>query len=189
MLSSISTPAEVERAEAEAQQRRASIDDLLDHGASPMLTDLEGWSNPRIHPTGSSAMTWVRSEAGAVATILVSADAEAPVTDDWCHFIARDGDASSPTADALPDWCVRTETGWERADGTGVVIFDAGSLIAINPAAEAGAAQAGGVSSATARDIALLAESLRPMTDAELHEHVVPVYDAVETPVIDTPGL
>jgi hypothetical protein len=49
--------------------------------------------------------------------------------------------------------------------------------------------QAGGSSSATAADIAALAASVRPMTDAEVETYILPVYDGVNTPVIDLPDL
>ena len=44
-----------------------------------------------------------------------------------------------------------------------------------------------GGSSAIAADVAALATNLRTMTDAEIETHILPVYEGVETPVIDTP--
>lgn len=181
--------AEAQRAEMEAQHRQEDIDSFLEDGAHPVVTDHEGWSNPRIHPTGASAMTWVRSDAGAVATILVQASVDEPTNDDWCYAIMRPGESDGTTTDALPPWCVETDAGWARADGTGTVSYDDGRLIAVNAASQLDAEQAGGTWPATAEDIATLAGSLRPMTDGELEQHVLPVYDSGDTPVIDAPGL
>lgn len=192
LIASIPTSAaiaEAERLEREAQQRQDSIEHLLERGARPVVTELEGWSHPRIHPTGDWATTWARNSAGAVATILVAADDGRPVVGDWCHYLTRPGDAAPAGPDASPEWCVPTDTGWTRSDGTATVFHDADRLIAIRPADQNIAAQAGGTRSATAADIAALAGSLRPMSDSELERYVLPVYDGDMTPVIDTPGL
>ncbi len=192
LMASIPTSAavaEAARVESEAQQRQERIAHLLESGARPAVTELEGWSHPRVRPTGASALTWARSSTGGVATILVEADVEPPVLGHWCSFIQRPGDAMPADGDALPEWCAPTDTGWTRTDGTATVLYDADRLIAIRPADQSDAAGAGGTAAATPADIAALAGSLRPMSDGELEQYVLAAYDGVDTPVIDTPGL
>ncbi|GEL98140.1 hypothetical protein CTE05_16870 [Cellulomonas terrae] len=176
------------RAEAETQRQNAEArqqvtEHFLDQRAFPVLAESPGWRNPKIRATGWDAMTWMVNDVGAVATALVLAPVEESEDTTLCAYIGRPGDG------APADWCIRTGAVWTRADGTGVAYIDGGRAVAIKAADEFTVAQAGGSSSATAADIAALATSVRAMTDAEVETYILPVYDGVNTPVIDAPDL
>jgi hypothetical protein len=173
--------AETQRQDAEARQQ--AIEHFLDEGAFPVLAESPGWRNPQIRATGWDAMTWMVNDVGAVATALVLSPVEESEDTTLCAYISRPGDGPST------DWCIRTGTVWTRADGAGVAYIEGRQAVAITAADTFTVDQAGGSSSATAADIAALAASVRPMTDAEVETYILPVYDGVNTPVIDLPDL
>jgi hypothetical protein len=160
-------------------------------GTSPVVTDLEHWSNARLRATGSDAMTWMISDDGAIADVLVTGHVDEATMDPDapCTWVQRQGDYDIPAPGALPSWCVKTETGWARTDGTGISFVRDGTLIGLNTSDEYDIVRLGGTRAATPEEIAALAASLRPMTEAELEKWVLPTYAGLESPEVATDGL
>ncbi|MET0734239.1 MAG: hypothetical protein ABWY55_01140 [Microbacterium sp.] len=179
-----------EAAESEAAQAAERLEYFRTDGTLPVLADLAGWRNARVHAAGSDAMTWVISDDGAVAQLYVAGHADpAQVGTSPCMFISRPGDAGAASPDVLPDWCLRTATGWSRSDGTGLAFIEGDRLITVNAADEWNVTDAGGTKSATAEDVALLAAHTRTMTLAEAEEHLSDEIRSGEWAPVDTPGL
>ncbi|WP_194384577.1 hypothetical protein [Microbacterium luteum] len=195
LLSALPTDAEriAERAAEEAAQERAvEVERYIADGTPPFITELEGWENVSVRPTGSSAGTTLLSDDDASATVMVERiGSEGDMDPAYpCMRMSR-GDGDSPAVDGeLPEWCVKTDTGWERADGLAAAYMEGDHLVIVEAAAENSViATTEGWRSATPEEIAALSTTLRPMTDMEIEQWVLPVYDSVRTLDIDTPGL
>lgn len=182
-------------AEQHKQDQQQLVEEQLDYflaeGTHPVVTDLVGWANPLVRATGGGAMTWVVSDDGAVADILVTGHVNEATMDPMapCTWIQRQGDVGMPVDGALPDWCVKTEAGWARADGNGASFVRDGTLIAVNIGDDFDIRDTGGTRPATPEEISALVASLRPMTDAEIDKWILPTYAGIDSPVVETPGL
>lgn len=182
-------------AEQHAQNQQQLADEQRDYflaeGTHPVVTDLVGWANPLVRATGGDAMTWVVSDDGAVADILVTGHVNEATMYPMapCTWIQRQGDFGTSVNGALPDWCVKTEAGWARADGTGASFVQDGNLIAVNIGDDFDIRDTGGTRPATPEEISALVSSLRPMTDAEIDKWVLPTYAGLDSPVVEAPGL
>jgi hypothetical protein len=182
---------EQEYAQSQADVSEEKLEYFEAYGVIPLVTDLDGWSNPLVRATGGDAITWMRSDTGAVADVLVSGNVDEATIDAHfgCTWIHRDGDSNTPAPDGSYEWCVHTGNQWARPDGTGVAFIRDGTLVTLNAGDDFDIRDTAGARSATAEEVAALFGSLRQMTAAEVDEHIVPVYDGVDTPVIQTPGL
>ncbi|WP_116648709.1 hypothetical protein [Microbacterium sp. Gd 4-13] len=195
LVSAIPTAAEesaLQAAETSEQMASEQLDYYLTSGAYPFITELEGWQNTRVRPTGSEAATWLLSDDGAAAKVIANRLFEETGMDATfpCTMMSRGGDAGPATEGALPEWCVKTETGWERSDGLALAYIEDSRLVVIDTPEEYEAVfLEDSQRPANAQEIAAVAASLRPMTDAEIERWVLPVYDSVNTPEIETPGL
>ena len=178
-------------AESQIQEAQDRVERFRSDGTHPIVTELEGWSNARVRATGGDAMTWMVSDEGAVADVLVTGHVDENAMDPIapCTWISHPGDTEVPAPGALPSWCVKTETGWVRTDGTGFAVVRDSTLIALNPSDEFGVRDAGGTRAATAQEVAALATSLRPMTEAEVETWILPSYGREDSPAVLTPGL
>jgi hypothetical protein len=178
-------------AQLEADTRQDNLEYFDTYGVLPLVTDLDGWSNPLVRATGGDAITWMKSDTGAVADVLVSGHVDEATMDArfGCTWIHRDGDNNTPLPDGTYEWCVHTGSQWARPDGTGIAFIRDNTLVTLNAGDDFDIRDTAGDRPATAQEVAALFGSLREMTDAEVNEHIIPVYDGVETPVIETPGL
>jgi hypothetical protein len=177
--------------QTQADYREENLEYFRASGVIPLVTDLDGWSNPLVRATGGDAMTWMKSDAGAVADVLVTGHVDAATLDARfpCTWIHREGDSNTETPDGMYDWCVRTAAGWERPDGTGIAFIRDGTLVTLNAGDDFDIRDTDGQRPATPEEVAALFGSLRPMTTAEVEKNILPAYDGVDTPVIETPGL
>ncbi|WP_345800426.1 hypothetical protein AAIB33_13225 [Microbacterium sp. AZCO] len=187
------TSADRARAQSEAAAAERDAENLhyfLTEGTFPVVTDLDGWRNARVRATGAAADTWLVSDAGAVATVYASGPVDgSAIGTAACGFLIRPGEADSPTPDAYPDWCVQTDEGWSRSDGTAVAYVIDDDFVVLDIADDVEVGELDGTRPASAADIEHLAGTLRPMTRAEVDEYLVDVYRAGDTPAVDTPGL
>lgn len=191
LLPTGSEQAAVEKAHAEEQRAAERLSYFRTDGTIPVVTDLDGWRNARLRATGVDAMTWMVSDDGAVADVLVTGNVRESEMDPLapCTWITRTGDGWPATAGALPEWCVKTDTGWARADGTGISFVQDERLIAVNTSDGLDIREAKGQRSASVEEISALASSLRPMTADEVDRYVLPTYAGVDSPPVNTPGL
>ena len=191
LMPSASERAAVQYAEEQQRAVQEQRDYFRNEGTRPVVTDLAGWSNVQVQADGGGATTWMVSDDGAVADVLVIGHVDEATLDPQfpCVSIQRDGDDETPAPGALPSWCVKTEAGWLRSDGTGISLVRDGTLISLNTSDEWDIVNAGGKRPATSEEVAALATSLRSMTGAELEKWVLPTYSGVNSAVVDTPGL
>jgi hypothetical protein len=178
-----------EYANAKADRLTEARASWIDSGKFPLVTDLPGWSNVEARATGTDASTWVRSDAGAVARVIIQWNAVAPDPLAPCNFIGGPGLEWDQGSDQLPSWCVRTGDQWARADGSAVYAFDAGTGTAMWIMAFGGydAERVGGTTAATAEDIAALIPSLQPMSREDAERHLLPTFDGMDSPEVQLP--
>lgn len=175
-----------EGAAALAEQEQEERDYFLEEGTFAVVTDLPGWSNSRVQLSGA---TWLVTDDGAVAFALVQGHAVESQVTGACSFLGRQGDSNDIGADGNPIWCIRTDTGWARADGTGIAYVEDGLFIAVNAADEYKVEEVGGTGPAAPEQIAQLQGNLREMTMDEVHTYIGDAYQGSDTPPLDTPGL
>ncbi|MEV7692733.1 hypothetical protein AB0N73_05325 [Microbacterium sp. NPDC089189] len=188
------TPTPAETATAERAQQR--VDDLdaarsafLASARFPLVTDLPGWSTVEVRATGSDAATWMRSDSGAVARVIVQWDVPNPDPHAPCNLIGGPGLDWDRGFEEFPSWCVRTGDQWARADGTAVYVLDAGTALWIIGLDGYDAERVGGTTAADAEDIALLIPSLHPMARTDVETHILPTYDGINSPEVRLPGF
>lgn len=178
-----------EYANAEADRLTEARAGWIDSGKFPLVTDLPGWSNVEARATGTDASTWVRSDTGSVARVIIQWNAVAPDPLAPCNFIGGPGLEWDRGSDQLPSWCVRTGDQWARADGSAVYAFDAGTGTTMWIMAFGGydAERVGGTTAATAEDIAALIPSLQRMSREDAERHLLPTFDGMDSPEVQLP--
>ncbi|CAN7479312.1 hypothetical protein LJR042_003198 [Microbacterium maritypicum] len=194
VLALVPTPTEtaaVDRANAEADRSAEVKASWIRSGKFPLVTDLAGWSNVEVRATGTDAATWVRSDTGSVARIIIQWNAVDPDPLAPCNFIGGPGREWDRGPDQLPSWCVRTGDQWSRSDGTAVYSYDAGTGTTMWIMAFGGydAERVGGSTAATAEDIAALIPSLHPMSREDAERYLLPTFDGIDSPEVQTPDL
>ncbi len=194
LISSQPTARDVAQEQYEQTQsdyRKENLEYFRAFGVIPLVTDLDGWSNALVRATGGDALTWMKSDTGAVADVLVSGNVDQATMDALfgCTWIHREGDSNTQLPDGTYEWCVHTGTQWARPDGTGVAFIRDGTLVTLNAGDDFDIRDTDGQRPATPEEVAALFGSLRPMTTAEVEKNILPVYDGADTPVIETPGL
>ncbi|MCR2764919.1 hypothetical protein NQ152_15515 [Microbacterium sp. zg.B48] len=181
--------AEVEHARTEAAQVDAARSTWMDSGRFPLVTDLPGWSNVELRATGADASTWVRSDTGAVARIIAQWDTPPPDPLAPCNFIGGPGLEWDRGFDQSPSWCIRSGNQWSRSDGSAVYVFDAGTTTWITAFGGYDAERVGGSTAAAPQDIAALLPSLRTMSREEAARYLLPTFDGMNSPEVQTPGF
>ncbi|MFJ6532677.1 hypothetical protein [Microbacterium sp. NPDC091662] len=194
VLALVPTPTEtaaVDRANAESDRLAEVKTSWIESGNFPLVTDLPGWSNVEVRATGTDAATWVRSDTGSVARIIIQWNAVDPDPLAPCNFIGGPGLEWDQGSEHLPSWCVRTGNRWSRSDGSAVYTHDAGTGTTMWIMAFGGydAERVGGSTAATAEDIAALIASLHPMSRDDAEHYLLPTFDGIDSPEVQTPGL
>lgn len=183
--------AAVEHANAESDRLADGKASWIDSGKFPLVTDLPGWSNVETRATGTDASTWVRSDTGAVARVIIQWNAVGPDPLAPCNFIGGPGLEWDQGVDQLPSWCVRSGDQWSRSDGSAVYVFDAGTGTTMWIMAFGGydAERVGGSGAATAEDIAALIPSLQPMSRHDVERYLLPTFDGIDSPEVQLPDM
>ncbi|MGH3689588.1 MAG: hypothetical protein ACRDT7_05480 [Microbacterium sp.] len=194
VLALVPTPTEtaaVDRANTETDRLAEVKASWIESGKFPLVTDLPGWSNVEVRATGTDAGTWVRSDTGSVARVIVQWNSVGPDPLAPCNFIGGPGLEWDRGSDQLPSWCVRTGDQWSRSDGSAVYTYDAGTGTTTWIMAFGGydAERVGGSTAATAEDIAALIPSLHPMSRDDAERYLLPTFDGIDSPEVQTPDL
>lgn len=194
VLALVPTPTEtaaVEHASAEAARRDEVRSSWMESGKFPLVTDLAGWSNVEVRATGTDASTWVRSDTGSVARIIIQWGSVGPDPLAPCNFIGGPGLEWDHGFDQLPSWCVRSGDQWSRSDGSAVYTFDAGTGTTMWIMAFGGydAERVGGSTAASAEDIAALIPSLQPMSRDDAERYLLPTFDGIDSPEVQLPDM
>ncbi|MBO9627531.1 MAG: hypothetical protein J7484_14310 [Microbacterium sp.] len=155
-------------AQAEDQREVEPLSAAIDQGRAPLVADTAGWRIALVSASSGYAMSWLVGEDGAVAIVTAVPIPTNALDSKACTTMAPPGSGLAGDGDRMPVWCLRTDTGWARADGLGIAYLDQDRLVALHSAVDDEMQRVGSGQPASAGDIAELIDSLRPMTLADL---------------------